>query len=205
MTGSADLPVLLCAAATEWQDWLAAHHATASGVWLQIAKRGSGARSVSYDEALALALCYGWIDGQKQAQDAAYWRQKFTPRGPRSIWSAINREWAGRLIAEGRMQPAGLRAVEQAQADGRWAAAYASPRSVEAPVDLQQALAANPVAEAFFATLSGANRYAVLYRIQTAKRPETRAARIEKFVAMLARHETIHPARGKDKTRTDGS
>jgi uncharacterized protein YdeI (YjbR/CyaY-like superfamily) len=195
MKAAADLPVLLCASATEWQDWLVEHHTSAAGVWLQIAKQGSGARSVSYDEALTLALCYGWIDSQKQAQDAAYWRQKFTQRGPRSVWSAVNREKVTQLIAAGQMQPAGLRAVEKAQADGRWQAAYAPQRSAETPDDLLEALAANPTAAAFFATLSGVNRYAVLYRIQTAKRPETRAARIAKFVVMLARHETIYPAR----------
>jgi uncharacterized protein YdeI (YjbR/CyaY-like superfamily) len=205
MKATTDLPVLLCASATEWQNWLAEQHAAAAGVWLQIAKQGSGARSVSYDEALTLALCYGWIDGQKRAQDAAYWRQKFTPRGPRSIWSVVNREKATQLIATGQMQPAGLRAVEQAQADGRWQAAYASQRNAEPPADLLQALAANPTAAAFFATLSGVNRYAVLHRIETTKRPGTRAARIAKFVDMLARHETIHPAGGKGRIPSDGA
>ncbi|MHB8576306.1 MAG: YdeI/OmpD-associated family protein [Dehalococcoidia bacterium] len=197
MPAFADLPVLFCGTPAEWQRWLAENHATTPGVWLQIAKKAASVASVSYDAALELALCYGWIDGQKQAQDVEFWRQKFSPRGPRSLWSAINREKATRLIAAGQMQPAGLRAVEQAQANGRWDAAYTPQRTAEAPADLLQALAANAEAQAFFATLSGVNRYAVLFRIQTAKRPETRAARIAQFVSMLARHETVYPARGK--------
>lgn len=194
MPASAELPVLHCASQADWDRWLAQNHATAPGVWLQLAKKASDATSVSYSEAIEVALCYGWIDSQKRAQDSHFSQQRFSPRARRGLWSAVNREKASKLLAAGRLQPAGLLAVEQAQADGRWDAAYAPQRTAEVPPDLQQALAANPEAQAFFATLGGANRYAVLFRIQTAKLPATRAARIEKFVAMLARRETIHPA-----------
>jgi uncharacterized protein YdeI (YjbR/CyaY-like superfamily) len=176
-----------------WEAWLDAHHADAPGLWLQIAKAGSGVASVTYAEALEVALCYGWIDGLKASLDERFWLQKFTPRRARSGWSRVNREKVQELIAAGRMRPAGLRQVELAQADGRWDAAYASQSTIEVPPDLEAAFEAHPAARAFFATLNSANRYAVLYRIHTAKRPETRAKRVEQLVAMLERGEKLHP------------
>jgi len=192
-----DLPVLGFADAAAWESWLAGRHATAPGAWLKIAKKKPGPvpapAGISYPDALAVALCYGWIDGQKAGLDDDHWLQRFTPRKPGSRWSKINTEKAAELIEAGRMQPAGLREVERARADGRWDAAYSGQRTMGVPPDLEQALAGNDAARAFFATLSGANRYAILYRIADAKRPQTRARRIEKYVAMLAAHETIHP------------
>jgi len=161
-------------------------------VSLQIAKKGSGATSVSYAEALEVALCYGWIDGQKLPLDGRFWLQRFTPRRPKSVWSRINTRKVEALIAQGKMQPAGLKQVEAAKADGRWAAAYASQRSAAPPDDFLAELDKNPRAKAFFATLNSVNRYAIYYRIQSAKKPETRDARIAKFVAMLADHQTLH-------------
>jgi uncharacterized protein YdeI (YjbR/CyaY-like superfamily) len=190
-----DLPVLGFADAAAWESWLARQHASSPGVWLKIAKKGSGATGVSYPEALEAALCYGWIDGQKGALDDEYWLQRFTPRKPGSRWSKINTEKAAELIEAGRMRPAGMREVKLARDDGRWDAAYAGQRSMGVPEDLERELAGNEVARAFFATLSGVNRYAILYRIADARRPETRARRIAKYVAMLAAHETIHPQR----------
>jgi uncharacterized protein YdeI (YjbR/CyaY-like superfamily) len=189
---AAELPTLSFATQDEWAAWLDEQHATAPGVWLKLAKKATGIASVTYDQALEVALCYGWIDGQKKGFDEAAWLQKFTPRGARSIWSKINREKAERLIAEGRMRPAGLREVERARQDGRWEAAYDSQSTAAVPDDFQAALAANPEAEAFFATLNSTNRYAILFRIQTAKKPETRAKRIREFVAMLARGEKLY-------------
>ena len=190
-----DLPVLGFADAGAWESWLAQQHASSPGVWLKIAKKGSGATGVSYPEALEVALCHGWIDGQKGALDDEYWLQRFTPRKPGSRWSKINTEKAAELIETGRMRPAGMREVELAREDGRWDAAYAGQRSMAVPEDLERELAGNEAARAFFATLSSVNRYAILYRIADAKRPETRARRIAKYVAMLAAHETIHPQR----------
>lgn len=188
-----DLPMLAVGSMRSWQDWLAAHHETSPGVWLKIAKKGAGGPTVSYAEAIDGALCYGWIDGQKGGLDGEYWLQRFTPRTSRSRWSKINREKAERLMAEGRMAPAGLREVEAARADGRWEAAYEGQATATVPPDLARELDRNPAARAFFATLTGANRYAILYRIQDARRPQTRARRIEKYVAMLNEHKTIHP------------
>jgi uncharacterized protein YdeI (YjbR/CyaY-like superfamily) len=188
-----DLPVVGFADPGAWESWLAEQHASSPGVWLKIAKKGSGARGVSYPEALEVALCYGWIDGQKGALDDEYWLQRFTPRKPGSRWSKINTEKAAELIEAGRMQPAGLREIELAREDGRWDAAYLGQRAMAVPEDLERELAGNDAARAFFATLSSVNRYAILYRIGDAKRPETRARRIAKYVAMLAAHETIHP------------
>jgi uncharacterized protein YdeI (YjbR/CyaY-like superfamily) len=148
---------------------------------------------VSYAEAIEVALCYGWIDGQKDTFDGDYWLQRFTPRTPRSTWSKINREKAEQLLTQGRMQPAGLRAVEQAKADGRWDAAYDGQRAAGIPDDLRQALEQNPTAAEFFASLDSANRYAILYRLQEAKKPETRARRLERYVAMLNEQQKIHP------------
>jgi uncharacterized protein YdeI (YjbR/CyaY-like superfamily) len=181
--------------AAAWVAWLEAHHAGAPGVWLQLAKQGGGLRSVSYAEALDAALCYGWIDSQKRRIDAASYAIKFTPRGARSLWSKINCEKVAALEAAGRMRPAGLRAVEAAKADGRWAAAYDSPRRAEVPDDLRAALDAELGAAAAFAALDGANRYAVLHRIHQAKTPAARATKVAALVAMLARGETPHPPR----------
>jgi uncharacterized protein YdeI (YjbR/CyaY-like superfamily) len=185
-------PTMSFASRTEWEAWLAEHHHDSDGVWLQIAKKGSGAVSVSRAEALEVALCFGWIDGQAAPVDDECWLQRFTPRRPRSRWSQINRDKATELIERGEMRPAGLREVERAKADGRWDAAYASPRTATVPDDLQAALDADDRAREFFATLDSANRYAILYRIQDAKKPETRARRIEKYVAMLREHRRIH-------------
>jgi uncharacterized protein YdeI (YjbR/CyaY-like superfamily) len=187
------LPILQFEEPAAWARWLDEHHAASPGVWLRLAKKASGSASVTYHQALEVALCYGWIDGQKQSDDEAWWLQKFTPRGPKSIWSKINREKAETLIAHGAMRPAGLAAVEQAKRDGRWDAAYDSQRDASVSGDLQAALDQNEAAKAFFATLNSRNRYAILFRIQTAKKPETRAKRIEQFVRMLANHETLYP------------
>lgn len=193
MASPSDYPTLLFANRSAFRKWLSAHHASQPGVWLRIAKAGSSRPSVTYAEALDVALCFGWIDGQKKSDDAEHFLQKFTPRQKRSPWSKRNRDHVARLIAEGEMHAAGLAAVEAAKADGRWERAYDSPGTVSVPDDLQVALDANSKAKAFFATLKGANRYAILYRIQTAVKPETRSRRIAEFVAMLARKETLHP------------
>ncbi len=176
-----------------WEQWLAENHAASPGLWLKLAKKDSGIASVSYDEALEIALCYGWIDGQKDKFDGSYWLQRFSPRRAKSKWSKINRERAERLITEGKMKPAGLREVERARADGRWDAAYDSPRNMAVPDDLRLALKKNEKAQEFFETLDSRNRYAILYRIQDAKKPETRARRIEQFVAMLSEQKVLYP------------
>jgi uncharacterized protein YdeI (YjbR/CyaY-like superfamily) len=188
-----DKPVYLFANQKAWATWLAKNHASSSGVWLRIAKKGGDVKSVSYAEALETALCYGWIDGQKQTFDDATWLQKFTPRGAKSIWSKINREKAEQLITSGKMQSAGLKAIESARQDGRWDKAYESQRSASIPKDFQSELDKHPKAQEFFATLNSVNRYAMLFRIQTAKKAETRAQRIEKFIRMLEKHEKIYP------------
>jgi len=190
---AAETPTLLFEEQKAWEHWLAKNHKSSPGVWMRFAKKNSGLRSVTYKEVLEIALCYGWIDGQKRSESDTTWLQKFVPRGPRSIWSKINREAAASLIQCGRMKAAGLAAVERAKQDGRWAAAYDGQKKATVPDDLQAALDHNPKAKAFFATLDSKNRYAVLFRIHTAKKPETRARRIEQFVAMLARHEKLHP------------
>jgi uncharacterized protein YdeI (YjbR/CyaY-like superfamily) len=187
-----DLPVLTFESKAAWHEWLATQGAACPGVWLRFAKKGAAARTVSFDEALDAALCFGWIDGQIDRLDDQYWLKRFTPRGARSHWSRINTEKAEALIAAGLMQPAGLREVEKAKADGRWERAYASQRNATVPDDLQRALDANEAAGEFFATISAVNRYAILYRIHTVKRPETRARKIEQYVQMLAEHKTIH-------------
>jgi uncharacterized protein YdeI (YjbR/CyaY-like superfamily) len=186
-----DLPVTDFTGPDAWESWLAGQHADSPGVWLTIAK--NGAAGISYTEALDVALCYGWIDGQKAALDDNHWLQRFTPRMPGGRWSQINTQRAQRLADAGRMAPAGMREIELARTDGRWDAAYQGQRTMTVPDDLQAELDGNDAAREFFATLSGANRYAILYRIGDAKRPETRARRIAKYVAMLAAHETIHP------------
>ncbi len=193
MKNADTLPTLAFESQQRWESWLQENHASARGIWLKLAKKESGIPSVDYAQALESALCYGWIDGQKAALDHHYWLQKFTPRGPKSGWSKINREKADALIAAGRMQPAGLRQVELAKADGRWTAAYDSQRTISVPDDFQRELDQNPQAQAFFNTLNSVNRYAILYRIQTAKKPETRAARISKFIDMLANNQKIYP------------
>ena len=177
----------------DWEKWLAKHHAASPGLWLKLAKKDSEIQSINYAEALDVALCYGWIDGQKKGFDDSFWLQKFTPRGRKSIWSKINRAKALAFIKSGQMQPAGLRAVELAKKDGRWEAAYDSHTTSVVPADFQDALDHNPAAGAFFTTLNSGNRYAVLFRIQTVKKAETRARRIKQFIEMLARHEKVHP------------
>jgi uncharacterized protein YdeI (YjbR/CyaY-like superfamily) len=193
MADKVELPIMAFEGWREWEAWLQEHHSEKGGVWLKIAKKESGIGSVSYAEALESALCYGWIDGQKAAFDNQYWLQKFTPRRAKSIWSKVNCDKAMLLIETGRMQAAGLREVELAQADGRWDVAYESQSKITVPEDLQRELDNNPQARDFFATLDRTNRYAILFRIQTAKKAETRVARIRKFVDMLARNEKIHP------------
>ena len=187
-----DLPTLGFDDAADLGRWLEAHHADAPGLWLKIPKKGGGGRGPIYDEAVDEALRFGWIDGQKGRLDDAYYLQRLTPRKPRSRWSKVNRQRAERLLDQGRMAPAGQAQVDAARGDGRWDAAYDSHRTATVPPDLEAALDADPAAKAFFATLSSANRYAILYRVEEAKRPETRARRIEKYVAMCARGETIH-------------
>ena len=194
MARSEDLPIMAFETQSTWEDWLDEHHADTKGAWLKIAKKGAVIPTISYAEALEGALCYGWIDGQKAALDDRLWLQKFTPRRAKSIWSKVNREKALELVAAGKMRPPGQRQIELAQADGRWEAAYESQRTIVVPPDLQSALESNPGAAQFFATLDSANRYAILWRIQQAKRPQTRAARIEKFIGMLSRHEKVHPS-----------
>jgi uncharacterized protein YdeI (YjbR/CyaY-like superfamily) len=187
------LEIALFERTVDWLRWLNQHHAVSDGIWLRLAKKASSLKSVTYDEALEGALCYGWIDGQKKAFDADSWIQRFTPRRKRSIWSKINREKALRLIKDGKMQPSGFAEIERAKADERWGTAYDSMKNASVPDDLQLALSANPQASEFFATLNNNNRYAILFRIQTAKKAETRARRIEQFISMLQNHETIYP------------
>lgn len=187
-----ELPIMLFATPAELEAWLAEEHASSDGLWLKIAKKDSGVVSVSYAEALELALCFGWIDSQKRSFDEKHFLQRFTQRRPRGRWSRINREKAEGLIAEGRMRPAGLAEVDAAKADGRWEAAYEGQRTAEVPADLQHELDARPAAREFFATLDSANRYAIVYRLGEAKRQETRERRLRKFVEMLERGEKIH-------------
>jgi uncharacterized protein YdeI (YjbR/CyaY-like superfamily) len=186
------LPTIPFASAAEWEAWLEANHAASAGVWIKMAKKDTGIESVRYPEVLESALCFGWIDGRREALDERYFLQRYTPRRARSRWSRINREKAQLLIEEGRMRPSGLAEVERAKADGRWAAAYAGQKSITVPDDLQRELDARPQANAFFAGLNSQNRYAILYRLQDAKKPETRARRLAQFVAMLEAGETIY-------------
>ena len=188
-----DLPILEFPDMSAWERWLEANHESSAGVWLKIARKGSGVSTVTYAEALEEALCCGWIDGQKAPCDQTFWLQRFTPRGPRSKWSKIYREKASKLLAEDRMKTAGLAQVEQAKEDGRWEAAYESQRTATVPEDLRRELEKDPEAKAFFDTLDSANRYAILYRLKDAKKPETRARRLAKYVAMLGAHEKLHP------------
>jgi len=186
-------PTLRFDDAAAWERWLKKEHARASGVWMRIAKKGADEPSLSHPEALEIALCYGWIDALKRNDGPHHWVQRFTPRSARSIWSKINREKALALAAAGRMRAAGQKEIERAQADGRWDAAYDGGRAATVPLDLLAAFDANPQAKAFFATLDSSNRYAVLFRLQTAKKAETRERRLRQFVEMLARGEKLHP------------
>jgi uncharacterized protein YdeI (YjbR/CyaY-like superfamily) len=188
-----DLPVLAFTEQKDWEAWLDKNHRSSSGVWLRLAKKASGTLSISYAEALEGALCYGWIDGQKRGEGANTWLQKFTVRSKKSIWSKINRQKALALIEAGRMKPSGLQEIERAKADGRWDSAYDSPSTATPPPDFQAALDRNTRAKAFFSTLDSQNRYAVLFRIHTAKKPETRARRIQQFVEMLGKKQKLHP------------
>jgi uncharacterized protein YdeI (YjbR/CyaY-like superfamily) len=190
----------LFATQKDWATWLEKNHRKSGGLWLRLAKKGSTLRSVTYQEALEIALCYGWIDGQKRGESDEAWLQRFLPRNAKSIWSKINREKATALIASGRMKGAGLQAVEAAKKDGRWSAAYDSPKGAKVPPDFQAALNASPRANEFFLSLDGANRYAVLFRIQTVKKAETRARKIRDFVGMLDRAERIHEPRRQRRT-----
>jgi uncharacterized protein YdeI (YjbR/CyaY-like superfamily) len=187
------LPIISFETQQGWERWLTEHHTDTDGLWLKIAKKEAGISSVNYAEALESAICYGWIDGQKASFDDKYWLQKFTQRRAKSIWSKVNCTKALALIAEGRMQPAGIRQVGLAQADGRWEAAYASQSKITIPDDFQKELDNNPGAREFFTTLNSVNRYAILFRIQTAKKPETRSARISTFIEMLANNQKLHP------------
>ena len=185
-------PILAFASQAEWEAWLDVEHASSDGVWLKFAKKGSGVESVVYAEALEVALCYGWIDSQVKSLDERFYLQKFTPRRARSKWSRVNRDKIEELTKQGRMKPAGLAQVELAKADGRWEAAYASPGNVEVPDDLRAALDGNTKAAEFWAGLNKSNRFAILYQLQDAKRPETRARRLEKFMGMLERGEKLY-------------
>jgi uncharacterized protein YdeI (YjbR/CyaY-like superfamily) len=189
-----ELPDLIAADPDAWRKWLDAHHDSIKGVWLVLAKKGTtDPTTLTYDLALDEALCHGWIDGQVRRRDESTYRQRFTPRRARSQWSARNVGIVSRLIIQNRMHPAGMTQVERAKADGRWEAAYAGQASIDVPAELEAALTGAPAARAMFEVLTSQNRYAVLYRIDSAKRPQTRARRIEQFVAMLARGETIYP------------
>jgi uncharacterized protein YdeI (YjbR/CyaY-like superfamily) len=187
-----DLPIMLFASQQDWHTWLDENHSQQKGLWLKHAKKSSVKQSVSYNEALEEALCYGWIDSQKQAYDTDYYLQKFTPRGQKSVWSKVNVTKVEALIKVGKMQPTGLAAIESAKKDGRWSAAYDSPSASEIPEDFQAALDKNPKAKQFSETLNKANIYGFCWRVQTAKKPETRKARIEKFIDMLDRGEKLH-------------
>lgn len=179
--------------AEDFEAWLAENHDTPAGIWLKLRKKSPGVVTLDYAQALDVALCYGWIDGQKARLDDQWWLQRFTPRRPRSRWSKVNRDKVAALIEQGRMRPPGLAEIDRAKADGRWEAAYDSPKTAVVPDDLAAALTATPTAAAFFETLDRQNRYSILHRVQEAKRAETRARRIEKYVAMLAKGETLHP------------
>src|SRR5829696_5355654 len=193
MTAKPDLPIVPFASREAWAAWLEEQHKKSDGLWLKIAKKGSGIGTVTFPEALDVALCYGWIDGQRARFDERFFLQRFTPRKPRSKWSRVNREKVTKLIETGEMKPSGLREVERAKADGRWDAAYEPQSTAKVPDDLLEELGKNDAAQDFFSTLDSRNRYAILYQIQDAKRPETRARRIARYVAMLARREKPYP------------
>ena len=193
MATKPELPIIPFPSRDAWAAWLDEHHATSDGVWLKIAKKGSGIETVSYAEALDAALCYDWIDGQKDRLDQRHWLQRFTPRRPRSKWSKVNRQKATELVEKGEMMPSGLREVERAKADGRWEAAYDAQSTATVPDDVRRELEINRKALEFFSKLDSRNRYAILYQIQDAKKPETRARRIEKYVVMLAEQKKLYP------------
>ncbi|MFD4541790.1 YdeI family protein [Streptomyces bauhiniae] len=188
-----DLETVAFASAEAFEAWLGENHAVSSGIWLKLRKKCPGIVALDYAQALDVALCYGWIDGQKAKWDDQWWLQRFTPRTPRSKWSKINRNKVAALVEQGRMRPPGQAEIDRAQADGRWEAAYDSAKTATVPDDLLAALTAVPAAAESFEQLDRQNRYAILYRVQEAKKPETRARRIEKFVAMLAKGEKLHP------------
>jgi uncharacterized protein YdeI (YjbR/CyaY-like superfamily) len=203
---SVELSELVVPDAFAWREWLGEHHDESPGVWLVLAKKGaSEPTSLTYEQALEEALCHGWIDGQVGRRDDATYRQRFTPRRRRSAWSQRNATIAERLLAQGRMHAVGIEEVERAKADGRWQTAYAGSASIDVPPDLIQALIAEPKAQAMFERLTRKNRYAILYRIATAKRADTRARRIQQFVTMLARGETLYPQRRTSGSRRDVS
>jgi uncharacterized protein YdeI (YjbR/CyaY-like superfamily) len=193
MATPTDLPVLAFATAEEFEQWLEREHETAPGVWIRFPRKGTDVPSLTYEEAVLVSLCFGWIDGQARSLDETAWLQRYTPRRKRSVWSQINRERIARLVEEGRMRAAGLAEVERAKADGRWDAAYAPPSTATVPPDLEAALSASPAAAAAFAGLDSRNRYAILHRLATARKPETRARRIAAFVAMLKKGEVLYP------------
>lgn len=192
MKNTPELPIVSFETTAQWEALLAEHHSSSTGIWMKFAKKNSGITTIGYKETLDVALCYGWIDSQLKALDEKAYLQRFTPRGVKSIWSRKNTEHVERLMSEGRMQPAGLKHIEAAKKDGRWEAAYASPRNVSMPKDFKQALAKNAKAAAFYQTLNKANTYGILTRIQFAKRADTRAKRIREFVEMLERGEKLH-------------
>lgn len=193
MSVSTNQQILSFRSAKEWERWLANHHADSNGIWLRLFKKGSGVVSVTYDEALDEALCHGWVDGQIQKYDEKSWLRKFTPRRPKSIWSKRNIEHVARLCKANKMKPAGAKQVEAAKADGRWEQAYDSPSSMQVPKDFLKLLAKSKKTEAFFKTLNKANTYAITWRLQTAKKPETREKRMKAILEMLARGEKLHP------------
>jgi uncharacterized protein YdeI (YjbR/CyaY-like superfamily) len=193
MTNAPDLPMIPLQSTEEWEEWLADNHATSNGVWLQFFKKASGKKTITHAEALDEALCYGWIDGQSKAYDDESWLQKFTPRRARSVWSKVNIQNVERLIQAGKMKPAGLQQIEAAKLDGRWERAYDSPGNATVPDDFLQELEKDKKAKAFFDTLNKANTYAIIYRLQTAKKPETRERRMKAILEMLAKGEKFHP------------
>lgn len=193
MSTRQNIPILEFADRRAWERWLKENHGSSEGVWLKIAKKGAPRATVTYTEALEEAICYGWIDGQKAGLDESFWLQRFTLRGPRSKWSQINRDKANELIAQNRMTAAGLAQVRAAKQDGRWDQAYEPQRRATVPEDLQRALDENPAAKEFFATLTGANRYAFLYRLHQTKTPAARKRRIATYIDMLTGHRTFHP------------
>jgi uncharacterized protein YdeI (YjbR/CyaY-like superfamily) len=188
-----EYPTLFFSTATTFEKWLHKNHSVSDGIWLKIARAGSGIQSLDYAGALEVCLCYGWIDGMRKSLDKEYFVQKYTPRRPGSIWSVINRNKVQRLIDEGRMKPAGLAVVEDAKKNGRWDKAYESPKAIKIPAELQEALDAKPKAKKFFATLSSQNRFSILFRIGNVKKEETKARKIKEFVAMLEKGQTIYP------------
>ena len=191
-TPKPEQPVMFFATQTEFRDWLEAEHTTSDGIWTKFAKKASGITSLNYAEALDVALCFGWIDGQTKSLDETYYLQRWTPRRKRSPWSKRNVDKVAKLVEDGLMQPAGQAEIDRAKADGRWDRAYEGAKNAKVPDDLQAALDANPKAAEFFATLTGSARYAILYRLQDAKKPETRQRRLETFVGMLERGEKLH-------------